>query len=242
MYHILNGDCLFEQLAETNIPGERIVCREIMVEGPVAAIDWADFWKSRSEFLGQYGGSAPGKYEEEVLPEMEKIRSLPRGADVHLWFEDDVFCQVNMWFVLSLLEDRDDLQVYRIFPVPGEAAHRWRGFGGNTPQQLPAALAARQEMTPQDKRLGTQLWQAYQAQDIERMTALGQTATCAFQDLPAVMEAITGIPHTIETFVQQQLDEGVTSFGEIFGTFCKEYGIYGFGDLQIKRLYDSLSS
>lgn len=41
--------------------------------------------------------------------------------------------------------------------------------------------------------------------------------------------------------LQQIIDElGTEEFTLVFREFCKREGIYGFGDLQVKRLYDEL--
>lgn len=242
MYHILNGDSLLQQISETSIPGQMIVCREILVEGPVSESVLSEFWKARIQFLEGDLEVTPGKYAKEVLPEFHKIQNLAQGAEVNLWFEDDLFCQTNMWFVLSLLKGRNDLKVFRIFPVAGEAKDRWRGFGGNTPQQLPTELAARKAMTQADRDLGVQLWSAFQAGDHNTLRNLGETASEAFNDLPDVLEALREKPERIEAFVQGKIDSGATTFGEVFRAFCEECGIYGFGDLQIRRIYDSLMS
>lgn len=240
MYHILNGDSLLQQISETQIPGHMIVCREIMVEGPVSESNLSEFWKARIQFLEGDLEAASGKYAQEVLPEFHKIQNLPQGAEVNLWFEDDLFCQANMWFVLWLLEGRDDLKISRVFPVAGELKYRWRGFGGNTPQQLPAALAASVRMSPEDRDLGIQLWRGYQEKDHNALQKLGRTNSTAFRDLPDVLEALHDAPDRIRNFVQQKIDAGTTSFGELFQAFSQDCGIYGFGDLQIKRIYDSL--
>lgn len=242
MHHILNGDSLLQQISETSISGQMIVCREIMVEGPVSELKFSDFLEARIQFLERDFDSPPGKYEQEVLPELYKIQNLPKGAEVNLWFEDDLFCQVNMWFVLSLLEGRNDLKMNRVFPLPGKTKDRWRGFGGNTPQQLPAAFAARISMTQSDRDLGVRLWSAYQADDHDTLQVLSKTASGAFVDLPDVLRALQEKPERIEAFVQEKLNSGATTFGEVFRAFCEECGIYGFGDLQIKRIYDSLLS
>lgn len=240
MYHILNGDSLHHQLSETSISGHMIICREIMVEGPVIGSKLPEFWQHRIQYLEGDLEATPGKYEQEVLPEFHKVLALPEGAEVFLWFEDDLFCQVNMWFVLWLMAGRDDLRVSRVFPVAGELQYRWRGFGGNTPQQLPAALAASIRMSPEDRNLGIQLWRRYQEKDHNALQQLGKTDSSAFRDLPAVLEALRDAPDRIRNFVQEQIGAGTTSFGEIFQAFSQECGIYGFGDLQIKRIYDSL--
>jgi len=44
-YHILNGDCLAEQLKQTKVNHDFIVCRECLIEGPLNAEKSDEFRK-----------------------------------------------------------------------------------------------------------------------------------------------------------------------------------------------------
>ena len=43
------------------------------------------------------------RQKNKLVSEFEKIQNIEEGVDINLWFEDDLFCQVNFWFVISLL-------------------------------------------------------------------------------------------------------------------------------------------
>lgn len=239
-FHILNGDSLKNQMKTVSLPGEILICREAMVEGPKEAQDPEEFWKDRAAYLDEIYGDSGSFYMGKVIPEFEKMVKAPVGAEVVLWFEDDLFCQANMWFCLHWLSARSDLKVFRVFPAPVGAELRWRGFGANSPDQLKEAYENRILLTEEDRELGADLWRAFLTEDISAMKALAITSTEAFCDLPEVVKAWEGYPGKIESFIQQKLQAGATGFGEIFRAFCRECGIYGFGDLQVKRIYDSL--
>ena len=50
-YHILNGDCLADQLRQTKINQDFIVCRECFIEGNLYADNITNFWSIRAEFI-----------------------------------------------------------------------------------------------------------------------------------------------------------------------------------------------
>ena len=95
--HILNGDALREQFP-ASVEGELIVARECLVVGDVSGNDLKDFYENRAKDLLKSYGTPISEYFSKVVPEYEKIRKLRVNSTVNLWFEDDLFCQVNLWF------------------------------------------------------------------------------------------------------------------------------------------------
>jgi len=67
--------------------------------GDLSGDNLNDFWRSRTE----YHGSTEAEYHNSVVKEFEKIMIAPDNAEFNLWFEYDLFCQVNMWFVISIM-------------------------------------------------------------------------------------------------------------------------------------------
>ena len=99
-YHILNGDILKEQFPD--ISGELIVARECLVDGDVNGKNLAELYNSRAKFISKnYRGYSIRDYYEKTVPEFQKIQDIPENSDINLWFEDDLFCQVNLWFVVT---------------------------------------------------------------------------------------------------------------------------------------------
>ena len=50
-YHVLNGDHPADELRQTKINQDFIVCRECLIEGNVNADNMADFWTMRANLL-----------------------------------------------------------------------------------------------------------------------------------------------------------------------------------------------
>jgi len=117
--HILNGDALLERFP-FDTP-DVIVARECLVDGDVssahqvASLDGGGdasldtsldaFFQIRASFLQKQYGISPDEYAASTIAEFWKIREIPPESDINLWFEEDLFCQVNFWFCCTLIHE-----------------------------------------------------------------------------------------------------------------------------------------
>ena len=236
--HILNGDALKEQFPKDQIHGEMLIARECLVEGPSDARTLEEFIQLRSNFLSQtYGGSY-----DSTAKELNKINSISDGP-VNLWFEEDLFCQANLWFICSLLYLKN-LEVYLVMPPENSLRY---GFGGLNQEQLISCFNNRITLTKVNVNQFALLWFSYRNNHIERLLKLGvQMHT----DFPFVMRAIAahfdrlpkdGKPGLPEQLVIDIMEEKSTQeFGVVFLEFWERAPIYGYGDLQVKRIFDKV--
>ncbi len=243
-FHILNGDCLVEQLCQTSINQDFIVCRECLIDGNVAANNLTEFWKIRANFIAETYGASTEDYFTKSVNELEKLYLLPDNAEVCLWFENDLFCQTNMWFVLSLLAKHFNLKLYRIFPVIENKEDIWKGFGVADAAKLELAYSAKVPFKSTDLELGVNLWVAYQNGDFKKLQELSKENSTCFQFLEEVCQAhidrfpsdkTLGRPDQV---VKQIMETKSKEFSIVFEEFSKREGIYGFGDLQVKSIYE----
>lgn len=243
-YHILNGDCLAEQLTQTSISQNLIVFRECLIDGNVYATDMVEFWDIRARYIADTHNASTETYFTKTVAEFEKIDNLPDDAEVCLWFEDDLFCQTNLWFILSRLVYYPRYKLFRIFPQTANGTGIWKGFGAATAKTLEQAYASRVEFSSSDVRLGAQLWAAYQTGEVHELVALSKTPTSYFRYLTQVCQAqvdrfptgeILGRPDAV---VREIISYGSTDFQTVLSQFTEREGIYGFGDTQIKQIYD----
>lgn len=245
-FHILNGDSLATQLSQTTIPPDYIVCRECLIVGDVSAGNLDEFWEKRAMFISSTYRVSPQEYKTRTVSELNKLNNLPRNAEVCLWFENDLFCQVNLWFVLFLLSNRSDLTLYRIFPITDNEADRWKGFGIATPKILEQSYLDKVLFEPKDLELGINLWIAYQHHNLGLLTTLSKLKSRCFRFLEEVCRAHTDrfpADHTLgrpERLVQELINSQAADFQTVFSVFSEKEGIYGFGDSQLKTIYDSL--
>ncbi len=243
IFHILNGDALAEKFPGEALEGERIVFRECLVEGPLDGDTPAAFWETRARFIGETYGETRAGYEAKVVAQVEQVRQLPGGTEVNLWFEHDLFCQVNTWFLLALLEGRkDNLLVNRVMPQTDPGADVWQGFGPADGEGLVAAYWNRVPLTRADLALGKDLWEAYRRHDLQRLEALAARETQRFPYLREVVRAhverypAAGQKSRPVAVLEDIVSAGTTDFPAIFRAFFGREGIYGFGDSQVRHL------
>ena len=243
-FHILNGDSLAYTFAQSNIPGHCIICRECLIDGPAQAADLDNFWSIRANFIAQGYGEAREKYYNIVVKELDQIQSLPETAEVNLWFEDDLFCQSNMWFMLALLVNANpQLKIYRVFPMEPAQDH-WNGFGRADAASLEQAYAQRVPFQQTDLELGLALWEAFRSKDLKQLQVLSHQPSACFNRLPEVVQAHVdrfapqGQLGRPERLIAEILQSNPEDFSAVFTAFWQKAGVYGFGDDQVRGIYE----
>ena len=237
-FHILNGDSLKERFPE-NIQGEIMVARECFVDGNIQGNGLSELYKVRAHFISNnYDGYDAQDYFEKTVPEFQKMQHIPDHADINLWFEDDLFCQVNFWFVINLLSKAKN--EYNYFLVRPKS-HSQYGYGGLPDSEIISAYENRLKLSKLDV-IG-KLWESYQIGDTEELVKLSKQLKNLYPFIQSAVEAhIDRIPtdkdpgRPTESLIKIIEDLHTDEFGPVFKEFCKRESIYGYGDLQVKRL------
>lgn len=237
IFNILNGDHLAYQLEKTTIEGEIIVCREALIQGNLQADNLKDFWKIRAGSISKDYKVTEESYYTKAVSEFEKILQIPDNSEVNLWFEDDLFCQVNLWFCLTLIPKDKGLKIYRIFPKTTKEDN-WKGFSVSDQFDLEESLQSRVLFNQKDIQLGTDLWEAFKNHDVESLRQLSENQPECYHFLKEIIDSYLNI--NPEIFIRHLIENGTTDFNEIFEKFKDELGIFGFGDLQVKLFYDKI--
>jgi hypothetical protein len=241
-YQVLTGDCLAEQFQALHLDGKVIVSRECLVEGPTQSTSLQDFWAMRAAFIQEAYQGGEAAYYQKVAREYNQLLHLPAESEVYLWFEFDLFCQVNLWFSLWLLrQSNTPLKIYRVFPATRGAHDRWQGFGDLDAAALRQCFENRVLFSEEDLFIGAQLWQAYSQNNMTKLRKLSLNFSPCFLYLNEVCEAhIERLNGRLERTLKSIIEEGITDFKEVFVRFFKREGIYGLGDLQVRKLYEQL--
>ena len=233
--HVLPGDSLVAEFNKTGIDGEVVVCRECLVAGDRSGTTLDEFWDRRANFIAlEYGGD-PIEYQENVAYELEKLIGLPADTEVNLWFEYELFCQVNMWFCLDLLKG-SDVRVFRIEPLNASPDDIWKGFGKLEAVDLVNCYEGRTQFSEEDIAMGSQLWEAFRQEDLDELRRLGEYRSPCFPFLKEVCEAAAEIGSRPAEIVRELKASGLNELESLFPEFQKRAGVYGYGDLQVARL------
>ncbi|NUY79609.1 DUF1835 domain-containing protein [Flavobacterium sp. MAH-1] len=245
IYNILNGDALAYSFPDSKIEGDIIVVREALIDGDLSGNDLHAFWHSRAEYLQ----STESEYHDKVVSEFEKIRNAPEDSEFNLWFEYDLFCQVNMWFVIWVINSFSaKKKVYAVYTsyLDSSSKHFWNGFGPADSDQLQVCFSDRILLNDNDLQLADDLWTAYKNGALEQLARLATHRSSAFPYLREVVEAHIGrfpkegTKARPERVLEDIIKNSSTDFHEVCKEFWRREAIYGFGDTQVKELYDKV--
>jgi hypothetical protein len=245
VYNILNGDSLAYNFPDAKIEGDIIVVREGLIDGELSGDSLRDFWRSRAKYIGV----TETEYHNSVVKEFEKIINAPDDSEFNLWFEYDLFCQVNMWFVISLINSLPiKKKVFAVYTSHLDKTSKlfWNGFGPANSDELKICYANRIPLSEADINFGQQLWEAYKFGDLEELINLSKHQSLVFPYLEEVVQAHVdrfpkdGTKGRPEKVIEDITKNISTDFQTVFQEFWNRESIYGFGDIQLKSLYDKV--
>lgn len=245
IYNILNGDSLAYSFPDTKIEGDLIIVRECLIDGDMLGDNLHDLWQSRAKYMGL----TEAEYHNKIAKEFEKIMNAPDNSEFNLWFEYDLFCQVNMWFVISIINNLPiKKRVFAVYTSHLDKANKnfWNGFGPANTDELKTCYAKRILLSEANMDLGQALWKAYKNGNLEELTNLSKHQSLAFPYLQEVVMAHVdrfpgdGKKGRPEKVIEDISNNISTDFNEVFKEFWKRESIYGFGDTQLKSLYDKV--
>ena len=242
-FHVLNGDALKEQFPPT-ITGDIIVIRECLVDGPVTGNNVDDLLANRAKYLNKTYRVSFDEYQKKTIKEFEKFKKIKKDSTVNLWFEDDLFCQVHLWFTAHILyECYHAPDVHLIRPTSSIQY----GFGGMNSLSLKSAFLDRKKISTETLIKLGKMWLAYQRGSFSNLITLAEELEDGFSFLMEVVTAhIERFPNNISLGRPEETLQGIireletTEFVPVFQEFTKRESIYGFGDIQVKRMLAEL--
>jgi hypothetical protein len=247
IFHVLNGDALVDRFVATGLQGEMVVMRECLIEGDLSGDTLDALYLTRANYLTKAYSEVQKSYFDEVVSEFNKLSAAPDESEFNLWFGYDLFCNANMWFVLSLLQGLSiSKRIYVVYPSYLTGNDVWQDFGGASPDDLLKSYNKRIPFAKSDLQLAAALWEAYKHTDLVPLALLSKQPSICFPYLEEVcrahIERFTdyGGKGRPEKIVEELIAGGETGFPIVFSSFFKRAGVYGFGDLQVRRIYDKV--
>lgn len=242
-YHLLNGDALSEQFPH-DLPGEKIVARLCLVDGDVSGDNFEELFSNRSKFISSnYQVITKAEYFTYAVEELSKMKLIAKDANLNLWFEEDLFCQVNLWFVLYYLK-QNNIEVKLSLVMPKDTSPY--SFGAMTKGELKSAFQNKKAMSREEFESLASIWPFYQKTDLEEIEFICGKHK---EKYPFLIKALNAhrvrldpkdenhpksvIHHLIKT-------QKTKEFGPVFKAFSVNYRLFGFGDVQVKRLFDEV--
>lgn len=243
LLQILNGDATRTVFDKSGIPGEALVWREMLSEGLTPpGCDMSLFFERRAAYLHEKYGINAQTYQADIAGARKTIQHAPRYEEIVLWFEFDLFCQVNLIFLITYLLKLNTPMPRVSVVQPGNHPEvpDFKGLGMLKPEHLPALFEKRSYLEAADWQLASAAWEAYTGRDplaLEALTHraapnlpfLGGAIQAHLQRLPSLETGLNSIEH----FFLEKITIGPLSERALYSQFWNEMKIYGFGDFQL---------
>jgi len=241
--HVLNGDATARQFQEAKIAGDHLVWREVMVEGPVTEdVKTEAFWAARRQFLEEKYGAPDWQYDR-FMEQLAILDNASGYSEVVLWFEYDLFCQINLLAALAYVTHPNISLVCLGDQIDG----RLRGLGEIDAEYFPALFRDRQPLTSEDLSYAAEVWGAYTSPDPEHLKTFRQEhSTFSYLDR-ALQSHFSRFPgrngiNAIEYDMLEIVREGITNERQLIGKMLRNDTWIGLGDLQYIRIRRSLQN
>jgi hypothetical protein len=242
MLHIHNGEASANTLQQSHIEGQQFAFRDALINGPTpAGVSGTDWRHLRADHLADSYGVDREQCELGLQQQEEALASYADHQEVVLWFEHDLFCQVNLIYLLDWFQGRDLGQTKLSLICIGEFpdVEDFRGLGQLTAAQLASLFEQRHDVTAAELELASAAWEAYRNSDpttIKRLLSLNTAALPFLQN--ALRCHLARFPSTknglgfIENRSLELIEQGQLGFADLFKRFGETAPVYGLGDFQ----------
>jgi len=241
--HIANGDCTAEILGKTSIPGDILVWRELLCEGPNCnEVGSDDFWKQRFTFFENEIGVSKLDYFDKTIKEILKIEDAPKGTEVVLWFEFDLFCQINLIALCSyiLLNYRKDCTFSLVCTGYVKGKDRLQSLSDFNIEEFSELYENRINLSKTNLEFAFECWKVYVENDIEKLKSFNFKHRKFMYLQEAINQHLKRFPteiglDEIELKILEIIkSEALTDKEIVYELLIWQQNetVYGFGDLQ----------
>jgi hypothetical protein len=166
--HITNGDSVAVPLRQTTLEGDAFAWRDVYHEGPVRSGERSRLIDARAAFLSACRWGDEDALREELLArDACFVGALRDGSEIVLWFEHDLYDQLQLIDVLALAGetgfDPEQLELIEIGSFPGRPG--FRGLGELNVAELESLWAQRRTVTDEDTAGAQLAWEAVRRAD-----------------------------------------------------------------------------
>jgi len=203
LLHVTNGDSAGNTLRQTSLGGAVLPWQDVLHEGPVPAGPRPDLRQARAAFLSGCGWGR----RQDVLSALERrdqqlVQALRDGCQVVLWFEHDLYDQLQLIDALALAAGAASaegaarpgtLELIVVGEFPGRPS--FRGLGELTADELETLWPARTPAGPAALAAATRAWAALRRPDPVELAACARAGVPELPFLaPALRRLLAELP------------------------------------------------
>jgi hypothetical protein len=182
MLHMTNGECAAEGIRALGLPGKVLAWNDVLHDGPVpAGISGGELAAVRASYIAGRGWADRASVLDSFTRRDATLASSHAEDEVVLWFEHDLYDQLQLIQVLDRLAD---------WPSDGARLSLVQAddYLGPAPGEVLAALfRGRRAASAEQLRLAREVWEAFRAPAPNALQALADADTSALRHLGAAL-------------------------------------------------------
>jgi hypothetical protein len=244
--HVTNGDSAVSGIKAVDATGDVLPWRDVLHEGPVPGrVSFEELTRIRAKFLSSEGAGDRENLERDLAARDRLLRAYTDYDEVVLWFEWDLYDQLQLIQVLDFLAHwaGRDASTTTLSLVCIE------GYLGELPvERFVPLYEQRRRITPDLLTAARQAWAAFRADDPRELERVAKTENHPLEFLPgALLRQLEEFPSTLnglsrsERQILDTLRSGPLTFVEVFGSCSKKEERIYCGDSTFARYIERMS-
>ncbi len=191
MLHITNGESVTSTFRQVRFPGTYLAWNDVLHDGPVPqTATLSELSDIRAQALAEFGGGDYEKLRSGFAARDRMLQDFRKHQDVVLWFEHDLYDQLQLIQLLDWFEQQDlegiNLDLVQINSYPG--VRPFYGLGQLSGPQLARLFPMRKRVTQAQRSIATEAWRAFRAEDPTDLAAISRQK---FDEMPFLAAALT---------------------------------------------------
>ncbi|MEJ2116808.1 MAG: DUF1835 domain-containing protein [Alphaproteobacteria bacterium] len=239
---ITNGDSAGAKMREARINGEILCWRDILHEGPVPFTATPEELSAiRVDFLVGDGWGNPDEIRASFAERDHIMGNLEAYSNIVLWFEHDLYDQLQLLQILDLLAERRAVHSRLSLIQAGTF------LAQETPSRLKMHLKLKKSVADAQFELAQAAWAAFRSSTPEQWASLLRYDTSAMpflrvaimrqlEELPCVTNGLT----RTETFILKAIQDNINTPAQLFTAFQESEEAAFMGDWSFFRILDAL--
>lgn len=200
--HLTNGDHAATALARSGLPGDILSWRDLLHDGPVPSdADLPAFRRTRGEFLASRGWQSQSAVIADFTERDARLDSVGGGDELVLWFEPDLYDQLQLLQVLSRLHAKSADARPTITICPADCF-----LGPLKPEKFAPLYEARRTITMSDLAHAAEAWAAFTADTPDALLAVTERIDRDVRARAYAYDDEVRLPH-LAPALRRQLEE-----------------------------------
>ena len=172
--NITNGDCAVEIMKKANISGVFLPWRDVLHDGPIPSdLSLEQLSKVRAQFITGRNWGAAEEITESFIQRDNKLKSFREYEKVILWFEHDLYDQLQIIQILDWFHENYTEEVELSIICTEQY------LGRLSPEEMRELIKYEEPITEAHLKLSCKAWSAFRSSSPEEWCGLLNTDTSA---------------------------------------------------------------